>query len=127
VVKVMFSWKDNPDKSAEECEAHYRSHHMKLARQAFDGADGFRFLAFNRVRGHRVNDFNAPESRPQESDIDSYIELYFDSQEQMEGAMKHPVLSLMFADHANFMEVNAPANIKIYAVDETVILGQYPG
>ena len=40
MVKVMFSWKDRSDRTAEACEAHYRAVHLPLAREAFDGVDG---------------------------------------------------------------------------------------
>jgi uncharacterized protein (TIGR02118 family) len=122
MVKVMFSWKDRPDRTPEECEAHYRKVHMQLAREAFTGVDGFRRLVYNRVRGHRVNDHNNPVSHPAPADFDAFVELWFESPELMAAAMGRPPLDAMFADHVNFMETDAPANIRIYEVDEDVIL-----
>jgi uncharacterized protein (TIGR02118 family) len=123
VIKIVFSWKDHPDRSAEECDAHYRAVHMGLARQAFDGVDGFRALVYNRVNRHFVNDHNRPEPRERESDMDAYVELYFDSREQLEQAFGRPELDAMFSDHPNFMEVDVPANIRAYDVEEVVYFG----
>jgi uncharacterized protein (TIGR02118 family) len=122
MVKVMFTWKDRSDRTPEACEAHYRAVHLPLAREAFDGVDGFRRLVFNRVRGHRVNDYNDPASHSAATDFDAFVELWFDSAEQMAAAMGTPPLAAMFDDHANFMETDVPANIRIYELDETVVL-----
>ena len=122
MVKVLFGWKDAPDRSAQECEDHYRSHHMALARTAYTGADGFRLLTYNRVRRHRVNDYNSPEPHDAVAPMDAFVELYFDSMAQLQAAMGHPVLAEMFEDHPNFMDVGVPANVVIYEVDEEVVL-----
>jgi len=122
MVKVLFGWKDAPTRSAQECEDHYRSNHMPLAREAYTGADGFRLLVYNRVRSCRVNDHNSPASRPAEAPMDAFVELYFDSMEQLQAAMGHPVLAKMFDDHSNFMATDVPSNVVIYEVDEEVIL-----
>lgn len=123
MIKLIFCWKNRRDLTPEECDAHYRAVHMEMARQAFDGVDGFRALVFNRVRRHFVNDFNRPEPLERESDIDAYVELYFDSREQLEQAFGKPELAAMFADHPNFMEVDVAANIRAYDVEEDVFLG----
>jgi hypothetical protein len=83
MIKVVFGWKDHPERTPEECDAHYRAVHMELARRAFDGVDGFRALVYNRVRRHFVNDFNRPEPIQREPDMDAFVELYFDSREQL--------------------------------------------
>lgn len=121
MIKVVFSWKDRPDLSAEECEAHYRAVHIPLARDAFDGVDGFRMLRFNRVRHETVNDFNKREPRAVEPDVDAWVELYFESAELMAKAFERPHLAALFDDHPNFMQCDTPANIRVYHVDETVI------
>jgi uncharacterized protein (TIGR02118 family) len=126
MVKVLFGWKDAPTRSAQECEDHYRSHHMGLARQAYTGVDGFRLLVYNRVRRARVNDYNSPESRQVEPPMDAFIELYFDSMEQLQASLGQPILQEMFEDHGNFMNVNVPSNVVIYEVDEEVILRGAP-
>lgn len=123
MIKIVFSWKDHPDRTAEECDAHYRAVHMRLAREAFDGVEGFRALVYNRVNRHFVNDHNRPEPRERPSDMDAYVELYFDSREQLEQAFGRPELDAMFADHPNFMEVDVPANIRAYDVEEDVYFG----
>ena len=121
MIKVVFSWKDRPDLSAEECEAHYRAVHIPLAREAFDGVEGFRMLRFNRVRRETVNDFNQREAREVERDVDAWVELYFESAELMARAFERPHLARLFDDHPNFMQCDTPANIRVYFVDETVI------
>jgi EthD domain len=126
MIKLMFGWKDNPRRSAQECEAHYRAHHLLLAREAFDGTEGFELLLFNRVLGHRVNDHNQPESHPAPADMDAFIELYFDTQDHLDAAMNQPVLARMFEDHPNFMATDTPANIRIYQLAEEVVLGRHP-
>lgn len=122
MVKMMFSWKDRSDRTAEECEGHYRAVHMGLAREAFDGVEGFRRLVYNRVRSHRVNDFNSPESHPADTDFDAFVELWFDSPELLAQAMGRPPLDAMFKDHVNFMETDIPASTRIYELDEDVFL-----
>lgn len=124
MIKVMFSWKDNPDKSPEACEAHYRAVHLEMARRVFRDAVGFKKLVYNRVRGHRVNDFNVPEAHPAVADFDAFIELWFDSSEQLQAAMDNPVLGEMFADHGNFMDVTTAPNIRIYDLEEEVVLSR---
>jgi uncharacterized protein (TIGR02118 family) len=123
VVKIVFGWKDHPERTAEECEAHYRSVHMELARSAFEGVDGFGALVYNRVRRHAVNDHNSPEALEREPDMDAFVELFFDSREQLEAAFGRPIMSTLFDDHPNFMEVDVPANVRIYDVEETVFYG----
>jgi uncharacterized protein (TIGR02118 family) len=126
VIKIVFSWKDHPDKTAEECDAHYRAVHMDLARRAFDGVDGFRALAYNRVNSHFVNDHNRPEPLERPTDMDAFVELYFDSREQLQQAFGTPELAALFADHPNFMEVDVAANIRGYDVEEVVFFGERP-
>jgi uncharacterized protein (TIGR02118 family) len=122
MIKLMFSWKDRPDRTPEECDAHYRAVHMNLATVAFEGVEGFHKLVYNRVQGHRVNDYNRPEARPAEPDFDAFVELWFQNPELLQQAMGRPPLDAMFEDHVNFMETDSPANIRIYDLDEEVIL-----
>lgn len=121
MIKVMFSWRDNPDLGAEECERHYRVVHMRLAREAFDGVPGFVELKYNRVRAATVNDFNRREPRVVVPDIDAWVELYFESAELMQAAFTRPQLQALFDDHPNFMSCDEAANIRVYTVDEDVI------
>ncbi len=122
MVKVVFTWRDNPALGAAACEAHYRAVHMPLARAAFDGVPGFRSLRYNRVRSSTVNDFNRREPRVVDPDIDAWVELCFDSEEQLAAAFQRPALQALFDDHPNFMAVDVPANIRVYRVDEDTIL-----
>ena len=121
MIKVMFSWRDNPELGAEECERHYRAVHMVLAREAFDGVPGFIQLKYNRVRAATVNDFNQRDARVVEPDIDAWVELTFASAELMQAAFERPQLQALFDDHPNFMQCDTPANIHVYVVDEEVI------
>lgn len=124
MIKVMFSWKDSPERTPDECEAHYRAVHLEMARRVFRDADGFKRLVYNRVRGHRVNDYNAREAHTADSDFDAFIELWFESARQLESAMDNPILLEMFADHENFMDVTTAPNIRIYDLEEEVVLSR---
>lgn len=126
MVKVFFGWRDRPGMSAEECERHYRTVHMSLARQAFDGVDGFEAVVYDRVRSHAVNDHNNPQRREAEPDLDALCTLYFRDQESMASAFARPQMQALFDDHVNFMDTESAANIKIYAVDESVFFGTRP-
>jgi hypothetical protein len=126
MVKTVFSWRDNPALTAQQCEAHYRNVHMALARSTYTDMDGFIALVYNRVRQHSVNDNNQPEARSAPIDVDAYCELWFRDSDSMRRGFDHPGLALMFADHGNFMDIDRPANIHIYEVEETVILGKRP-
>ena len=123
---MMFGWRDRPELSAEQCEQHYRSVHMDMARTAFDGADGFIAVVFNRVRSAAVNDFNRPERREVEPDLDAIVELYFRDADSMRAAFQHPQMALMFEDHPNFMHTDTEANVRIYEVEESVFFGSRP-
>jgi hypothetical protein len=100
--------------------------HMDMARTAFDGADGFVAVVFNRVRSAGVNDFNRPERRTVEPDLNSILELYFRDEESMRKAFAHPQMALMFEDHPNFMDTDSEANVRIYEVEESVFFGARP-
>jgi hypothetical protein len=60
LIKMMYAWRDNPALTPEQCERHYRTVHMDLARRAFAGVNGFRALRYSRVRRHLVNYYNQP-------------------------------------------------------------------
>jgi uncharacterized protein (TIGR02118 family) len=122
MIKIVFGWRDDPKRTADECERHYREVHMELARTAYDGAPGFRSLRYNRVRREQVNDYNGREARDVQPDMDAFVELCFEDAESLREAFRNPVLETMFEDHGNFMQTDVAANIRIYHVDETVIL-----
>lgn len=126
MIKVVFGWRDHPELSAEECEAHYRAVHMRLAREAFQGAEGFVALVYNRVRRHFVNDYNRPEPLDRPPDMDAWVELFFESRELLEAAFERPGMGALFEDHPNFMATDTPANVRAYEVDETVFYGSRP-
>ncbi len=85
---------------------------------------GFRSLTFNRVIRQQVNDYNAREARDVTPDMDAFVELCFDDAATLQAAFARPPLQALFDDHENFMETDVEANIRIYHVDETVILEQ---
>jgi uncharacterized protein (TIGR02118 family) len=122
VIKMLYAWRDHPDRTAEECEHHYRTVHMELARRAYTGVPGFRALRYSRVRRHFVNDHNRPEPIEAPPDMDAFVELWFDDRASLEAAFGTPELAAMFDDHVNFMAVDIPANVRIYELDETTIL-----
>ena len=126
MLKLVYSWKDHPDRSAEECEAHYRAVHMSLARSLYAGVQGFRGLVYNRVRDSFVNDRNRPARVEADRDVDAWVELYFDDRESFEAAARDKDMSVLFDDHVNFMAVDTPGNIRVYEVDETVFFGVRP-
>lgn len=126
MIKIVFGWRDHPDRSPAECERHYREVHMNLARRAFDGVGGFQALVYNRVNRHFVNDYNRRESRDRTPDMDAFVELYFDDRRSLEEAFARPIMQILYDDHANFMDVDVPANVRAYDVDETVFAGQRP-
>jgi uncharacterized protein (TIGR02118 family) len=122
VIRLLFGWKDRPDRTPEECEAHYRAVHIPLAQRAFDGVPGFVSLRYSRVRECRVNDFNRRESRPDEPDMDAWVELAFTDDDRLQAAFARPELQALFDDHPNFMAVDNERNIVVYRVDRTTIL-----
>ena len=100
---------------------------MEMAKRAFDGADGFIAVVCNRVRAAAVNDFNRPERREVEPDLDAIVELHFRDEQSMRQAFARPQEARMFDDHPNFMDTNTQANVRIYEVDELVFFGSRPG
>jgi hypothetical protein len=126
VIKMVFSWKDHPDKTAEECDAHYRSVHTRLATEAFRGVAGFGGLVYNRVKDSWVNDFNQPGRVDGDAVADAWVELYFDDRASLEAAFARPNMHTLFDDHPNFMACDAPANIRVYEVDELCFAGSRP-
>jgi hypothetical protein len=123
VIKIVFSWRDHPDKTAEECDEHYRRVHMKLAAAAFDGAPGFGGLVYNRVKDGWVNDFNQSSRVEAESIADAWVELYFEDRATLELAFQRPLVQELFDDHPNFMAVEVPSNIRVYDVEEVLFVG----
>ncbi|MBI5090554.1 MAG: EthD domain-containing protein [Actinobacteria bacterium] len=126
VIKLVFSWKNHPDKSAEECDEHYRRVHTELAREAFRGVEGFGGLVYNRVTDAWVNDFNQPARVQAEPIADAWVELYFQDRATLEAAFQRPNMHVLFDDHPNFMAVDGPSNIRVYEVEELAFAGTRP-
>ena len=123
MIKVVFSWKDHPDKSAAECDEHYRRVHTQLAIEAFRDVPGFGGLVYNRVRDSWVNDFNQPVRVEADPIADAWVELYFEDRATLEAAFGRPNMGSLFDDHPNFMDVDSPSNIRVYDVDEWLYTG----
>lgn len=126
MIKVVFGWKDHPERSPEQCEAHYRNVHMDLARDCFADVEGFQALVYNRVRRHAVNNFNDPTAIAREPDMDAFVELFMADQAAMDAAFANPRMARLFEDHENFMATDIPLNVRIYHVDEAVFFGRRP-
>lgn len=124
MIKMVYAWRDRAELGAERCEEHYRTVHAELARGVYEGFPGFVALTYNRVREARVNDENEAVSHAVTPDFDAFIELWFEDQASFDAALSQPGLDRMFVDHANFMETDIPANIRIYDVDETLVVGR---
>jgi uncharacterized protein (TIGR02118 family) len=124
MIKLLFAWRDNPQRTAEECEKHYRDVHMKLAHEAYTGVDGFVAISYNRVVRHTIHAFDESAAVESESDIDAFVELWFEDRERLERAFASPVLPRMFEDHGNFMDLSGPTSIRTYDVSEVVYLGR---
>ena len=75
-------------------------------------------------RGH---DFNRPERREVEPDLDAIVELYFRDEQSMRAAFARPQMARMFDDHPNFMDTDTAANVRIYEVEESVFVGSRTG
>src|SRR5688572_16108686 len=105
MIKMVYMWKDHPERTAEECEAHYRRVHMELARKLYTDVPGFGALAYNRVRDSFVNDFNTPGRVEAAREVDAWVELYFENRETFDAAVAKLDMSGLFEDHVNFMDV----------------------
>jgi uncharacterized protein (TIGR02118 family) len=123
MVKVMFGWRDRPDLSPEECDRAYRESHIPLAQAAFAGVPGFRRLVYNRVQSHFVVNHNQRDAtEPRDTDFAAFVEIHFDSQEQLDAAMSRDIMQGLFDDHPKFMLWDIPANVRGYSLNETVVL-----
>jgi uncharacterized protein (TIGR02118 family) len=122
MIKMMFAWRDREDLDRQQCEDHYRSTHMPLARRAFEGKDGFIRLVYNRVVSTQVQDFNRREARDKIPPFDAFVELWFSSQDTLDAAMSAPELDQMFIDHENFMQTQSLACIQVFQIEEEVVL-----
>jgi uncharacterized protein (TIGR02118 family) len=122
VVKLVFLWRHHPERTPEECRAHYRDVHAALGIECFKDAPGFRGLIQNWVVSHTVHDYNAKQGTPAEPEFDGMVELYFDDRESLDRAMAAGPTDATFADHANFMDVETQATLKVYELEESIIL-----
>ena len=123
MIKFLFTWKNNPDLTEEQCDQHYRTVHTELALKGFRKATGLRSYVQNKVVKHTLVNYNECDNPVEaEPDFDRFVELYFDDRESMEKTFSLPEIKACFEDHKNFMDVNIPANLKIYEVIEEIPL-----
>lgn len=120
MIKLLYTWKDNPDLSPEECDRHYREHHTKLAMQGMAEVPGVRAYVTNRVTRHYVHDYNGLDAREAAPPFDRFVEVYFDDMESIEALFARDHMQAVFEDHPNFMETNVPASMCVYEVDEEI-------
>ena len=123
MIKLVTTWKRNPGLTPEQCDSHYRTVHTSLARIALEKVPGLRKYVQNKVLSTTVVDYNQSEkSHPGEPEFDRFVELYFDSAEDMARAFDTPEMRACVEDHKNFMCINIPASLITYEVEEVVVL-----
>ena len=122
MIKLVFMWRHHPDMTPEECRTHYRDVHAPLGVACFQDAPGFRGLIQNWVVSHSVHDDNTRPGHAAEAEFDGMVEVYFDDRASMEAAFAGPATAATFADHVNFADVVGPATLKVYELEETIVL-----
>ncbi|MET0377397.1 MAG: EthD domain-containing protein [Spongiibacteraceae bacterium] len=120
MIKIIYTWKDNPALTREQCEQHYLNVHTRLAVQNMENSDGVVAYVQSRVKSCIVHDYNNPVGRIAEPDFDRMVELYVASEEVLNAMMDPAALNDTFADHVHFQNVDIPGSLKIYIVDETI-------
>jgi uncharacterized protein (TIGR02118 family) len=123
MIKFLFSWKNNPNLTEEQCDRHYLTIHTELAKRALKDAPGLIRYVQNKVVRYTIINYNQCdnpiEAKP---DFDRFVELYFDDKESMERAFSTPEIKACFDDHRNFMDTSIPESLKIYEVIEGIPL-----
>ena len=123
MIKVVTTWKRNPGLTPDQCDKHYRTVHTSLARIALENAPGLRKYVQNKVLSTSVVDYNQSEkAHPGEPRFDRFVELYFDNAEDMVRALATPEMRTCLEDHKNFMNIDVPASLITYEVEEVVVL-----
>jgi len=124
MIKVLMAWRDNPNRTVEECDAYYLGEHTRASVASLSKAPGFLAYIQNRVTAARAHDFDAVEDRPAEPLFNRMVEIYFDSRENYEKATSaNPEqMRAVHATHHLYMDVNIPASIIVYELEEVVAL-----
>lgn len=115
--KVVFMWKDKPDRTVEELDRHYLEEHTPIVLRKIAELPGFRGYIQNRVIESHAHDFNSLQARRADADFDRSVELYFDDEASMRAVSMNPEA---FTDHVNFMDVDRPSSLRVYVVDERI-------
>jgi uncharacterized protein (TIGR02118 family) len=125
MIKIVSTWKRNPNLTEEQCDEHYRKVHTGLARKALEKVPGFRKYVQNKVVRLVVYDYNQIDKPiEKEPDFDRSVEIYFDHEEGLEEGFNTPEMKACYDDHKNFMDINRPASLKVYEVIEEIPLGK---
>lgn len=117
--KSMSFFRYNPALTVAECEEHYREVHTPLVIEQVCHTPGFRAYVQNRVLSARKHSFNSPEATPMTPEFDRVVELYWDRVPDLGAGGGRA-----FADHRNFMDVDAPVSMTVYEVEEVVAHGR---
>ncbi len=120
MIKVVFMWKDNPNLTVEQCEQHYQNVHTKLAVQGMQNSTGVIAYVQSRVKSCIVHDYNNPVGHPAEPEFDRMVEMYFENEEAAQAMLDPAALKGAFDDHPNFQNVDIPASLRIYVVEEAI-------
>jgi uncharacterized protein (TIGR02118 family) len=115
MIKVLFTWKKNPNLTEEQQENHYIKIHTPIAKKALGTA---RRYSQHKVLKQTVYN-QAGEAIEVKPEFDRFVVLWFDSREAMEQAFASPDMVAANQDQKNFMD---ETSIKIYEIDETIVI-----
>jgi uncharacterized protein (TIGR02118 family) len=108
MIKILYTFKNNPNLTEEQCDKHYHAVHIPLAKKAL--GPGCRRYSYAKVVKHTINDKdgNVVETKP---DFDCFVEVFFDTREAMEKAFASPEMEVSSNDMQNFADVGT---LKVY-------------
>ena len=122
MIKLMMTWRDNPELGAEQCDRHYLTTHTRMGNAVLADVPGFLRYTRNRVKRHFVHQYNSRDTVDREPEFHRTIELYFTDQESLNRVFTRPEMQLMFNDHRNFMQTDIDPSQSVYIMDEIVAL-----
>ena len=77
MIKLMITWRHNPELGAEACDEHYYSEHTAMALAVLADVPGFLRYTQNTVERHFVHQHNRRDTQDREPEFHTMIELYF--------------------------------------------------
>lgn len=122
MIKLMMTWRDNPEKGADGSDAHYLAKHTEMGLATLADVPGFLRYTQNRVTRHFVHRRNGRETEDREPEFHRTIEIYFTDEEALMKVFNRPEMDVMFADHPNFMDADADPSQCVYLLEEVVAL-----